>query len=164
VRGAWSIEVDVNGAPVIATVEPRMLLVHFLREVAHLTSARVGCDTSSCGACTVLLDGANVKSCTVFAVQADRRHVTTLEGLTGAGGELSTLQEAFAACHGLQCGFCTAGLVMAAYPYVQRAAGEPDDEAIRQAIAGNLCRCTGYVNVVAAIRKAVLDGAAEPAG
>lgn len=150
------VEVEVNGVPVSAAIEPRTLLVHFLRDVAGVSSPRVGCDTSSCGACTVLLDGANVKSCTVFAVQADRKQVTTLEGLTGPGGELSALQEAFWARHGLQCGYCTAGLIMAAYPYVQRAGGKADEDEIRRAIAGNLCRCTGYVNVVAAIREAVL--------
>lgn len=154
------VEVEVNGTPVSGTIEPRTLLVHFLRDVAGVSSPHVGCDTSSCGACTVLLDGANVKSCTVFAAQADRRHVTTLEGLTGPDGELSALQEAFWARHGLQCGYCTAGLIMAAYPYVQSAGGDADDEEIRRAIAGNLCRCTGYVNVVAAIREAVLHSSA----
>jgi carbon-monoxide dehydrogenase small subunit len=157
------VEVEVNGAPVTGTIEPRTLLVHFLREVAGVSSPHVGCDTSSCGACTVLLDGANVKSCTVFAVQADGRRVTTLEGLTGPDGELSPLQEAFWERHGLQCGYCTPGLLMAAYPYVQRAGDDPDDDEIRQAIAGNLCRCTGYVNVVAAIRQAVQHRAARAA-
>lgn len=157
---ARHVEVEVNGTPVGADIEPRTLLVHFLRDVAGVSSPHVGCDTSSCGACTVLLDGDNVKSCTVFAVQADRRRVTTLEGLTGPDGELSALQEAFWARHGLQCGYCTPGLIMAAYPYVQRAGGDSDDEEIRRAISGNLCRCTGYVNVVAAIREAVLR---EPA-
>lgn len=157
------VEVEVNGRQVRAAIEPRTLLVHFLRETADTSSPHVGCDTSSCGACTVLLDGANVKSCTVFAVQAHRRRVTTLEGITGPDGELSGLQKAFWERHGLQCGYCTPGLLMASYPYVQRAGGEPDDEEIRQVISGNLCRCTGYVNVVAAIRQAVLEGPAPNA-
>ena len=142
-------------------VEPRMLLVHFLRLVAGLSSPRVGCDTSSCGACTVLLDDENVKSCTIFAVQADGRRVTTLEGLTGADGRLSVLQKAFWVAHGLQCGYCTPGLIMAAYPFVRRHClddSQADDDEIREAISGNLCRCTGYVNVVAAIRDAIHGG------
>jgi aerobic carbon-monoxide dehydrogenase small subunit len=149
------VEIRVNGSLVVRYVEPRMLLVHFLRSCQGLTSTRVGCDTSSCGACTVLLDGANVKSCTIFAVQADGRSVTTLEGLTGPDGQLSPIQEAFRSEHGLQCGYCTPGIIMAAYPYVTQGVDDPDDDEIREVISGNLCRCTGYTNVVAAIRAAV---------
>jgi carbon-monoxide dehydrogenase small subunit len=148
------VRVEVNGREVAAEVEPRLLLVHFLRWVARLTGTRVGCDTTSCGACTVLLDGRAVKSCTAFAVQADGRQVTTVEGLAPAGGPLHPLQEAFWAVHGLQCGYCTPGLMMAASNLVANAEGELRDEDVREAISGNLCRCTGYVNVVAAIRLA----------
>jgi carbon-monoxide dehydrogenase small subunit len=148
-----SIRVEVNGREVVAEVEPRLLLVHFLRWRAGLTGTRVGCDTTSCGACTTLLDGRPVKSCTVFAVQADGRRVTTVEGLAAEDAPLSRLQEAFWAEHGLQCGYCTPGLLLAAAKLAD-AGGEPGDEEIREAISGNLCRCTGYVNVVAAIRRA----------
>ena len=149
-----SIRVEVNGRQVAAEVEPRLLLVHFLRWQAGLTGTRVGCDTTSCGACTVLLDGSAVKACTVFAVQAGGRKVTTVEGLAPDGAPLTPLQEAFWAEHGLQCGYCTPGLLMAAAKLVADAEGELRDEDVREAISGNLCRCTGYVNVVAAIRRA----------
>jgi carbon-monoxide dehydrogenase small subunit len=158
------IRVEVNGATVAAEVEPRLLLVHFLRWVAGLPGTRIGCDTTSCGACTVLLDGRAVKSCTVFAVQADGREVTTIEGLAPGGptpvgadaadAPLHPLQEAFWAKHGLQCGYCTPGLIMAATSVVAESRGDLGDDDIREAISGNLCRCTGYVNVVAAIRHA----------
>jgi carbon-monoxide dehydrogenase small subunit len=148
------IEVEVNGQPVAQEVEPRLLLVHFLRWVAGLTGTRVGCDTTSCGACTVLLDGRPVKSCTLFAVQANGRRVTTIEGLAADDEPLHPLQEAFWAAHGLQCGYCTPGLIMAAKHLVEHGPAELTDDAIREAISGNICRCTGYVNVVAAIRLA----------
>lgn len=148
------IEVEVNGQPVAQEVEPRLLLVHFLRWVAGLTGTRVGCDTTSCGACTVLLDGRPVKSCTLFAVQANGRRVTTIEGLAADDEPLHPLQEAFWAAHGLQCGYCTPGLIMAAKHLVEHGLDELTDDTIREAISGNICRCTGYVNVVAAIRLA----------
>jgi aerobic carbon-monoxide dehydrogenase small subunit len=157
------VAVEVNGRRVAAEVEPRLLLVHFLRRTAGLTGTRVGCDTTSCGACTVLLDGRPVKSCTMFAVQADGHQVTTVEGLAPDEGPLHPLQEAFWAEHGLQCGYCTPGLLMAASRLVEEAEGELRDEDIREAISGNLCRCTGYVNVVAAIRRAS-KRAGQPSG
>jgi carbon-monoxide dehydrogenase small subunit len=157
------IRIEVNGREVVAEVEPRLLLVHFLRWTAGLTGTRVGCDTTSCGACTVLLDGRPVKSCTMFAVQADGHQVTTVEGLAPDEGPLHPLQEAFWAEHGLQCGYCTPGLLMAASRLVEEAEGELRDEDIREAISGNLCRCTGYVNVVAAIRRAS-KRAGQPSG
>jgi carbon-monoxide dehydrogenase small subunit len=146
----------VNGGQVAADVPDRTLLVHFLRDVAGLTATNVGCDTSSCGACTVLLDGRSVKSCTVLAAQADGRAVTTLEGLAGADGELHPMQRAFRAEHGLQCGFCTPGMVMAAVSLLDENPSPTEDE-VRSALEGNLCRCTGYHNIV----KAVLTAAAE---
>jgi aerobic carbon-monoxide dehydrogenase small subunit len=152
--GERRVSVRVNGRPVVAEVEPRLLLVHFLRWVAGLTGTRVGCDTSSCGACTVQLDGRAVKSCTVFAVQADGHQVTTIEGLAPEGAAMHPLQEAFWAEHGLQCGYCTPGLIMAVRNLVERGGAELGDEEVREAISGNLCRCTGYVNVVAAVRLA----------
>jgi carbon-monoxide dehydrogenase small subunit len=153
-RAGRAIVVQVNGRPVAAEVEPRLLLVHFLRWVAGLAGTRVGCDTTSCGACTVELDGRAVKSCTVLAVQADGHRVTTVEGLAPEDGPLHPLQEAFWAAHGLQCGYCTPGLLMAARHLVEDGPEELTDDDIREAISGNLCRCTGYVNVVAAIRLA----------
>jgi aerobic carbon-monoxide dehydrogenase small subunit len=148
------IRVEVNGREVAAEVEPRLLLVHFLRWTAGLAGTRVGCDTTSCGACTVQLDGRAVKSCTVLAVQADGRRVATVEGLAADGEPLHPLQEAFWAAHALQCGYCTSGLLMAARQLVEDGPDELTDADIREAISGNLCRCTGYVNVVAAIRLA----------
>ena len=148
------IQVEVNGRAVAAEVEPRLLLVHFLRWKAGLAGTRVGCDTTSCGACTVQLDGRAVKSCTVLAVQANGRQVTTVEGLAADGEPLHPLQEAFWAAHGLQCGYCTSGLLMASRQLVEDGPDELTDDDIREAISGNLCRCTGYVNVVAAIRMA----------
>jgi len=140
----------VNGAPVAADVEDRMLLVHFVRETAGLTATNVGCDTTSCGACTVLLDGESVKSCTVLAAQADGRQVTTLEGLAGPGGELHPMQRAFRAEHGLQCGFCTPGMVMASVSLLQENP-HPTEAEVRAGLEGNLCRCTGYHNIVRAV-------------
>ena len=147
------VRMRVNGHPVEAEVESRMLLVHFLREVARLRGTRIGCDTTSCGACTVLLDGWGVKSCTIFAAQADGREVTTIEGLADAQDGLHPLQEAFWQEHGLQCGYCTPGIIMAACQLLARRA-RPDEREIREAISGNLCRCTGYTNIVRAIQVA----------
>jgi aerobic carbon-monoxide dehydrogenase small subunit len=148
-----SVQITVNGVKHETEVEPRLLLVHWLRDVLGLTGTHVGCDTSNCGACTVHLNGEAVKSCTVLAVQADGGDVTTIEGLGEEGG-LHPLQEAFWEHHGLQCGYCTPGLIMAAKHLVEHGPDELTDEAIREAIDGNICRCTGYVNVVAAIRMA----------
>jgi carbon-monoxide dehydrogenase small subunit len=144
------VSVTVNGNPVTAEVPDRTLLVHFVREEAGLTATNVGCDTSSCGACTVLLDGQSVKSCTVLAAQADGRAVTTVEGLASAGGELHPVQQAFRAEHGLQCGFCTPGMVMAAVSLLAENPS-PTEEEVRLGLEGNLCRCTGYHNIVRAI-------------
>ena len=149
------VSVTVNGNPVTAEVPDRTLLVHFVREEAGLTATNVGCDTSSCGACTVLLDGQSVKSCTVLAAQADGRAVTTVEGLARkgegeAGGELHPVQQAFRAEHGLQCGFCTPGMVMAAVSLLAENPS-PTEEDVRLGLEGNLCRCTGYHNIVRAI-------------
>ena len=153
-----AISVTVNGQQREAEVEPRQLLVYFLREQLGLTGTNVGCDTSTCGSCTVLVDGRSVKSCTLLAVQADGAEVTTIEGL-GSDGELHPLQRAFHEQHGLQCGFCTPGMIMAALSLIEEN-GALDDDAIRAGLEGNLCRCTGYQNIVAAIREA----SAEPAG
>jgi carbon-monoxide dehydrogenase small subunit len=143
------IAIDVNGATRRSTVPARLLLVHYLRETLGLTGTHVGCDTTSCGACTVLLDGRAVKSCTVLAVQADGRAVTTIEGL-GSEAAPHPLQEAFREEYGLQCGYCTPGMIMAAVPLVEGV--EPVSEpAIRTAISGNLCRCTGYVDIIRSI-------------
>jgi aerobic carbon-monoxide dehydrogenase small subunit len=145
------IAVTVNGARREAEVEPRQLLVYFLRDQLGLTGTNVGCDTSSCGACTVLLDGESVKACTLLAVQADGRDVMTIEGL--ANGSLHKVQEAFHVEHGLQCGYCTPGMVMATVSLLQENAS-PSEEEIRRALEGNLCRCTGYVNIVRAVQAA----------
>ncbi|MFM8998693.1 MAG: (2Fe-2S)-binding protein [Actinomycetota bacterium] len=147
------VAITVNGVRREADVEPRTLLVYFLRETLGLTGTNVGCDTSSCGACTVHIDGEAVKSCTVLAVQADGRAVTTIEGLAPEGG-LHPMQESFHRNHGLQCGYCTPGMIMAATSYLQENP-KPSEEEIRHALEGNLCRCTGYQNIV----KAVLDAA-----
>ncbi len=149
---ARPIHVSVNGTARAAEVEPRLLLVHFLREHLGLTGTHVGCDTSQCGACTVHLDGAAVKSCTVLAVQADGAEVTTIEGLAD-GSTLHPVQAAFQEEHGLQCGFCTPGMVMTA-AHLLETRPDADDDAIKHALEGNLCRCTGYVNIVKAIRAA----------
>jgi carbon-monoxide dehydrogenase small subunit len=152
------VSVTVNGEVGAADVEPRLLLVHYLREVRGLTGTNVGCDTSSCGACTVLVDGESVKSCTMLAVQADGLDVTTIEGLAN-GSELHPMQQAFHEHHALQCGYCTPGMVMAAVSLVEE---QPDlDEAgVREGLEGNLCRCTGYHNIV----KAVLAAAGSNGG
>jgi carbon-monoxide dehydrogenase small subunit len=138
-------------------VADRTLLVHFLRDVAGLTATNVGCDTTSCGACTVLLDGQSVKSCTVLAAQADGREVTTLEGLAAGDGQMHPVQRAFQAQHGLQCGFCTPGMVMAAVSLLAENP-RPTEEQVRTGLEGNLCRCTGYHNIVRAVLAAA-DGA-----
>jgi carbon-monoxide dehydrogenase small subunit len=140
----------VNGSVVAAEVPDRTLLVHFLREVAGLTAANVGCDTSSCGSCTILLDGQSVKSCTVLAAQADGREVVTVEGLASGPDELHPVQRAFRAEHGLQCGFCTPGMVMAAVSLLAENP-RPTEEQVRSGLEGNLCRCTGYHNIVRAV-------------
>ena len=144
------VTVTVNGQPRRAEVEPRLLLVHFLRDTLGLTGTHVGCDTSSCGACTVLLDGVPIKSCTLFAVQADEREVTTVEGLA-ADGQLHPVQQGFKEEHGLQCGFCTPGMLLVAKALLEENP-DPSDDQIRWAISGNLCRCTGYQNIVKAVR------------
>ena len=143
----------VNGEAVEALAEPRTLLIHFLREQLNLTGPHIGCDTSHCGACMVDLDGKSVKSCTIFAVQANGADVRTIEGMAAADGTLHALQEGFREMHGLQCGFCTPGMIMRAYRLLQEISSPTEDE-IRQGIAGNLCRCTGYQNIVKAIQYA----------
>jgi aerobic carbon-monoxide dehydrogenase small subunit len=147
------ISMTVNGEAVEALVEPRTLLIHFLREQLNLTGPHIGCDTSHCGACTVDLDGKSVKSCTIFSVQANGADVRTIEGMAAADGTLHALQEGFREMHGLQCGFCTPGMIMRAYRLLQEISSPTEDE-IRQGIAGNLCRCTGYQNIVKAIQYA----------
>jgi len=151
-----NVSITINGRQVSHDVEPRQLLVHFIRETAGLTGTNVGCDTSSCGACTVHLDGQSVKSCTVLAVQADGGSITTIEGLAAADGTLHPMQRAFHENHGLQCGFCTPGMVMAAVSLIEEHPGL-DEAAVREGLEGNLCRCTGYHNIV----KAVLAASAE---
>jgi carbon-monoxide dehydrogenase small subunit len=141
----------VNGKAASANVDSRTLLVHFLREQLRLTGTHVGCDTSQCGACVVHLDGKAVKSCTVLAATCDGAAVTTIEGLA-RDGKLHPMQEAFRENHGLQCGFCTPGMIMAAVDLVNRSGGKLDDHAIREGLEGNLCRCTGYHNIVAAVK------------
>jgi carbon-monoxide dehydrogenase small subunit len=143
------IEVTVNGVPHTEDVEPRTLLVHFIREHLQLTGTNVGCDTSSCGACTVHLDGEAVKSCTILAVQADGASVTTIEGI-GTNGEMHPMQRAFMENHGLQCGFCTPGMVMAAISLLKENP-QPSEEDVRIGLEGNLCRCTGYHNIVKSV-------------
>ncbi|MDT7948559.1 MAG: (2Fe-2S)-binding protein [Thermoflexus sp.] len=153
------IRVTVNGRPYEAEVEARTLLVYFIRDTLGLTGTHVGCDTTTCGACTVLLNGEAVKSCTVFAVQADGAEIMTVEGLA-KDGELHPLQKAFWEHHGLQCGFCTPGMLMAAYAFLKENP-RPSEEEIRIAISGNLCRCTGYMNIVKAIQHAAQEMAAR---
>jgi aerobic carbon-monoxide dehydrogenase small subunit len=146
------VRITVNGTAQHAEVESRLLLVHLLREVFRLTGTHIGCDTTHCGACTVLLDGAPVKSCTVLAVQADGRQVTTVEGLE-KNGQLHAVQEGFIQEHGLQCGFCTPGMLMTSAALLERN-HDPQEGDIRRAISGNLCRCTGYVNIIKAVQHA----------
>ena len=148
------IKMTVNGKPVEELVEPRTLLIHFLREQLMLTGPHIGCETSHCGACTVDLDGKSVKSCTVFAVQAEGASILTIEGMAEPDGTLHALQEGFREMHGLQCGFCTPGMITRAYRLLQENPN-PSEEEIRHGISGNLCRCTGYQNIVKAIQFAV---------
>jgi carbon-monoxide dehydrogenase small subunit len=155
------VSMKVNGKPVEGLVEPRTLLIHFLRENLSLTGAHIGCDTSHCGACTVDLDGKSVKSCTVFAVQAEGGEVITIEGIAAADGALHALQEGFREMHGLQCGFCTPGMITRAYRLLKEIPN-PTEEEIRAGISGNLCRCTGYQNIVKAIQYAVAKLAGVP--
>ncbi|MGI8987994.1 MAG: (2Fe-2S)-binding protein [Bryobacteraceae bacterium] len=150
------INLTINGRHFSHDVEPRMLLIHYLREMAGFTGPHVGCETSICGACTVDLDGKAVKSCTVFAIQADGREVLTVEGLS-ANGKLHAMQEAFWNEHGLQCGFCTPGMIMACKQLLERNP-DPTEEEIRHGIEGNLCRCTGYQHIVNAVRAAAKAG------
>jgi aerobic carbon-monoxide dehydrogenase small subunit len=155
------VALTVNGVRHEAEVEPRQLLVYFLREQLGLTGTNVGCDTTTCGACTVLLDGKSVKACTVLAVQADGREVTTIEGL-GTNGDLHPLQRAFHEEHALQCGYCTPGMIMAALSLIEEH-GTLSEEEIRKGLEGNLCRCTGYQNIVEAILRAADELTATPA-
>jgi len=152
------VSLTVNGSSHHADVEPRTLLVYFLREQLGLTGTNVGCDTSSCGACTVLVDGESVKSCTMLALQAEGRSVTTIEGMADGDG-MHPLQEAFHRNHGLQCGYCTPGMIMASASFLQENP-TPTEEEVRESLEGNLCRCTGYQNIVAS----VLDAAAHMSG
>jgi carbon-monoxide dehydrogenase small subunit len=154
------VTVRVNGKETTADVEDRTLLVHHLRDHLGLTGTNIGCDTTSCGACTVLLDGVSVKSCTVLAAQAEGADVTTIEGLAGEDGSLHPMQKAFSEHHGLQCGFCTPGMVMASVSLL-REVPEPTEEQVRGGLEGNLCRCTGYHNIVAAVLAAAADGGAQ---
>ena len=146
------IKVTVNGVEHSTDIEPRLLLVHYLRESLRLTGTHIGCDTSHCGACTVVMDGRAMKSCTVFAVQADGRSITTVEGLE-QDGKLHPLQDGFFQEHGLQCGYCTPGMLMTGVAFLKENS-DPSDDQIRHAISGNLCRCTGYVNIVKAYQYA----------
>ena len=153
------LKLSVNGVSRSDEVEPRLLLVHYLREVCGLRAANVGCDTTSCGACTVLLEGESVKSCTVLAVQADGQSVVTAEGLVSESGEMHPVQQAFREQHGLQCGFCTPGMVMAVTSLLAENP-HPTEQEVREGLEGNFCRCTGYHNIV----RAVLDAAEKLSG
>jgi aerobic carbon-monoxide dehydrogenase small subunit len=159
------ISLSVNGTAHTHTVEPRLLLSDFLRHDLRLTGTHVGCEHGVCGACTVLLDGEAVRSCLVFAVQAEGHEVTTVEALAPSEGELHPIQEAFRDAHGLQCGFCTPGFLMSLVPFLERNP-DPDEGEIREALSGNLCRCTGYENIVQAVRLAAarLRGDPDPPG
>ena len=154
------VSITVNGKTHTAEVEPRLLLVHFIRDYLHLTGTHIGCDTSQCGACTIIMDGRAVKSCTVFAVQANGAEIVTIEGLA-KDGQLHPIQEGFWEEHGLQCGFCTPGMIMASYDLLQRNPN-PDEHEIRHALHGNICRCTGYQHIVMSIQYAAnkMQGAA----
>ena len=146
-----TVNMNVNGKPVSGEIEDRTLLVQFLRENLRLTGTHVGCDTSQCGACVVLVNGVSIKSCTILAVQADGAEVTTIEGLADSG-ELHPMQQAFMDNHGLQCGFCTPGMVMSAIDIVNRNGSEVDEPTVRKELEGNICRCTGYHNIVKAVQ------------
>ena len=153
------ITVNVNGQPHTDSVEPRLLLIHYLRDVLGLTGPHIGCETSLCGACTVMLDGRAVKSCTLFAVQADGRSITTIEGVAADNGKLDPVQEAFWNEHGLQCGFCTPGMILAVKQLLADNPS-PTEAQIREGISGNLCRCTGYQHIVNAVKAAAAKGGA----
>jgi carbon-monoxide dehydrogenase small subunit len=155
------LQFEVNGQAVTAEVAPATLLIDLLRDTLALTGTHVGCDTAQCGACTVLVDGESVKSCSVLAVQVAGRRITTVEGLA-QGGQLHPLQQAFSACHGLQCGFCTPGMLMTSACLLAKTP-QPSDAQIAHALEGNLCRCTGYVNIIAAVRQAATALSGEPA-
>jgi carbon-monoxide dehydrogenase small subunit len=154
------VSLTVNGKDISADVEDRMLLVHFLRDTANQTATNIGCETTSCGACTVLLDGESVKSCTVLAAQADGRSVTTLEGLASESGEMHPVQKAFHEEHGLQCGYCTPGMVMAIVSLLKENPA-PTEADVRRGLEGNICRCTGYHNIVQAALAASREGASK---
>ena len=156
-----TVSMTVNGQPVTADIDPRTLLVQFLRDNLRLTGTHVGCDTSQCGACVIHLNGQAVKSCTLLAVQADASVVTTIEGLA-QGGELHPMQAAFREHHGLQCGYCTPGMIMAAVDIVNRKGSDLDEHTIRDELEGNLCRCTGYHNIVKAIASGAKAMAQQP--
>ena len=147
-----TINIEINGLNITREVDSRMLLIHFLREELQMTGTHIGCDTSSCGACTVLMDGRSIKSCTLFTIQANGKSLTTIEGLEN-GGKLHPLQEGFHEEHGLQCGFCTPGMIMRAVEILEKNPN-PTEEEIRWGISGNLCRCTGYVNIVKSVQYA----------
>ncbi|HVF31943.1 MAG TPA: (2Fe-2S)-binding protein [Acidimicrobiales bacterium] len=151
------VSMTVNGQTTDDDVEPRLLLVHYLREVVGLTGTNVGCDTSSCGACTVLIDGESVKSCTVLAVQADGQSIQTIEGLADPDGTMHPMQRAFQENHGLQCGYCTPGMVLAAVSLLEENP-DPSERQVREGLEGNLCRCTGYHNIVKAVLAAAGEG------
>ena len=159
------VSVTINGKQREDEVEPRLLLVHYLRDVAGLTGTHIGCDTSQCGACTVDVEGKAVKSCTMFAVQADGRQIKTIEGMAAADGTLHPIQQAFWDEHGLQCGYCTPGFIMAA-AYLLEQNPNPTEDEIRKGLEGNLCRCTGYVNIIKAVKTAArtMGGEQAPAG
>jgi carbon-monoxide dehydrogenase small subunit len=156
-----AVSLTVNGKAVTADIDPRTLLVQYLRESLRLTGTHVGCDTSQCGACVVHLDGEAIKACTVLAVQCNGRQVTTIEGLA-SGGELHPMQAAFREHHGLQCGYCTPGMIMTAVDLVRRKGNALDEHTIRHELEGNICRCTGYHNIVKAIAAGAENMAAEP--
>ena len=147
-----TVNIEINGSNITREVDSRMLLIHFIREELQMTGTHIGCDTSSCGACTVLMDGRSIKSCTLFTIQANGKSLTTIEGLE-SGGKLHPLQEGFHEEHGLQCGFCTPGMIMRAVEILEKNQN-PTEEEIRWGISGNLCRCTGYVNIVKSIQYA----------
>ncbi len=160
-----TITIHINGETHTEAVEPRMLLVHFIREKLNLTGTHIGCDSTSCGACTILLDGKSIKSCTMFAVQANGKNLTTIEGVA-QDGQYHPLQEGFKEEHGLQCGFCTPGMIMRAMELLEKNPN-PTEEEIRWGISGNLCRCTGYVNIVKAVQYAarkMKEGSTEQKG
>jgi carbon-monoxide dehydrogenase small subunit len=155
-----AVELTVNGVVRKGTIESRMTLADFLREVCRLTGTHLGCEHGVCGACTVLVDGEAVRSCLVFAVQVEGAEVTTIEGIASPDGRLSTVQEAFRDCHGLQCGFCTPGFIVSVTAFL-RDHPDPTDVEIREALSGNLCRCTGYQGIVKAVRQAAAVGLAD---